>query len=42
MTHRLQEQTIEGSLLNTLPNVRPHANFLCLYQLSIRVATAGS
>ena len=36
MTHRLQEQTIEGSLLNTLPKVGPHANFLCLYQLSIR------
>ena len=44
MTHRLQEQTIEGSLLITSPKVGPLANFLCLYRLFSRsgVATAGS
>jgi acyl-CoA synthetase (AMP-forming)/AMP-acid ligase II len=36
MTHRLQERTIEGSLLNTLPNVKSQPSFLCLYPLSIR------
>jgi acyl-CoA synthetase (AMP-forming)/AMP-acid ligase II len=36
MTHGLQERTIEGSLLNTLPNVKSNPSFLCLYPLSIR------